>query len=258
MRTTTSSLSRLTHVASLLFIATGFVVGQNVINGSFEAGIDPGVSTTLEAPDGTTITGWTLQSGSIDYIGTRWMAGEGSRSLDMTGVSAGTILQSVSGFTPGQTYRLSFLMAANTEGGDIVKSLKARIGPVAQTFSFDGTGLSGGNMGWSQRTMDFTATNSTMELSFESLHDGLYGPALDNVAITPVTSTPPALTIRSCVEVCWQSQPAIRYQLQRAPSPSSAHWVNIGEPVTGTGDSHCVNDCDQGFAQRIYRLLLVP
>ena len=46
MITTTSSLSRFTLVASLLFVTTGFVAGQNVINGSFEAGIDPPKSFT--------------------------------------------------------------------------------------------------------------------------------------------------------------------------------------------------------------------
>src|SRR5687768_7699016 len=39
MATTRANLSRFTHIASLLFITTGFVAGQNVINGSFEAGI---------------------------------------------------------------------------------------------------------------------------------------------------------------------------------------------------------------------------
>ena len=258
MITITSSLSRFTHVASLIFITTRFVAGQSVINGSFEVGIDPGNSTTLNAPDTTTISGWTIQSGSIDYVGTRWMAGEGSRSLDMTGISAGTILQSISGFTPGQDYRLSFLMAANTEGGATIKSLQASIGLVAQTFSFDGAGFSGADMGWSQRTLDFNATSNTLVLSFASLHDGLYGPALDRVAITPVSPTTPTLTIRPCVEICWQSQPAVRYQLQRAPSPASTHWVDIGVPVAGTGGQLCLTDDHRGFTQRIYRLLVVP
>jgi hypothetical protein len=42
----------------------------SVINGSFELGTDPGSSfATVNAGDSTTITGWTVDSGSVDYIG---------------------------------------------------------------------------------------------------------------------------------------------------------------------------------------------
>jgi len=57
-------------------------------------------------------------------------------------------------------------MAANTEGGDLIKSLKASIGSTTQTFAFDATGFSGLNMGWAERTLEFVATSSTMVLSF--------------------------------------------------------------------------------------------
>src|SRR5437763_10426038 len=131
---------------------------QTVTNGSFELGTDPGNSLVVLAGDSTTITGWTVQSGTVDYIGTRWAAADGERSLDLSGQSEGSIVQNaVSGFTVGMEYRLSFYMAANTEGGSPIKSLRADVGLASQSFSFDGTGYSASNMGWSLRTLDFFA-----------------------------------------------------------------------------------------------------
>jgi choice-of-anchor C domain-containing protein len=187
MKSTCSNHNCLKHAALFLFLATGLAKGQTVINGSFELGTGiPGTSIQLYAGDSTSLTGWTVTSGTIDYINTLWPAGSGSRSLDMTGSSAGTIEQIIAGFTTGQNYRLSFLMAANTADGPSIKSLQASMGATTQTFTFDGTGHSNANMGWSLRTMDFTATGTTMALDFRGLQSGLYGAALDAVTITPV------------------------------------------------------------------------
>ena len=65
---------------------------QHVTNGSFESGVafsDPFI--TLNATDSTSITGWTVSAGSIDYIGSYWQPADGSRSLDMNGLSTGAI-----------------------------------------------------------------------------------------------------------------------------------------------------------------------
>jgi choice-of-anchor C domain-containing protein len=171
--------------------------GENLVfNGSFELGIDPGELRQIDAPNSTAITGWTVESGNIDYYGSAWVAGDGNRSLDMSGTTAGTISQLVSGFTVGQTYRLSFLMAGNP--GLIpplpaVKRLRATIGSssAVQEYSFDATGHSAGDLGWILRTLNFTASSSTMTLRFVSLTDGLGGAALDKVSITLLTNAPP-------------------------------------------------------------------
>ena len=206
--------SRLIHLAMLFCLATGLAKGQTVINGSFELGFDPGISSIqLNAGDSTSLTGWTVVSGTIDYMGGTWVAGDGSRSLDLTGTSAGTIEQVITGFIPGQNYQLYFLLAANPEGGPAIKSLQAGIGSTSQTFTFDGTGYSDANMGWSPRIMDFTATSTTMTLDFTSLQDGLYGPALDAAAITPVPE-PGTLGLLGCaILIC--SPGAIRQRIKK-------------------------------------------
>ena len=167
------------HAALLSF--TNIAPTARVINGSFEKGMDPGVSANLTAPDATTIRGWTVEEGTVDYIGPRWVAGDGARCLDLTGLSAGTISQTIRRLRIGRQYRLSFLIAGNPEVGGGTKSLLASIGSASEVFSFDGTGFNTEQMGWSLRTLDFVATGTTLKLSFTSLDDGLYGPALDAV-----------------------------------------------------------------------------
>src|SRR5436305_15138148 len=82
------------------------LIGGGIFNCSFESGIDPGLSINLGSPDSTTIQGWTIKTGSIDYIGSRWIAGDGNRCLDLSGLGPGAIFQTVAGFIPGQQYEL--------------------------------------------------------------------------------------------------------------------------------------------------------
>jgi choice-of-anchor C domain-containing protein len=177
------------------------VHAQTLNNGSFESGTNAGVSVLLSAPDSSAITGWSILNGTVDYIGTRWTAGEGARCLDLNGTSPATIAQDIIGLVPGISYELSFLMAGNPEGPPATKSLEVSVGSLSQMYSFSGVG-SPANLGWSQQTMNFTATAATMPLSFSSLTAGIYGPALDNVRIVPVPEpTPTALGFLALVSV---------------------------------------------------------
>jgi len=198
---------------------------QNLVfNGSFELGVAE--EREIDAPDSTAITGWIVPSGSIDYYGHSWAAGDGLRSVDMNGSTAGTISQQVSGFTVGQGYRLSFLMAGNP--GLIpplpaVKRLRASLGSAAQEYSFDATGFNEANLGWTLRTLDFTADSPTLTLSFVSLTEGLGGAALDNVSIVAVINPPPVGT--NCVP---------------APSGLVAWWAAEGNDSDRAGSNEGV------------------
>jgi choice-of-anchor C domain-containing protein len=159
-----------------------------VVNGSFEDGPNPGGFTTLNAVN-TSIVGWTVTGGSIDYIGSYWQASDGSRSIDMDGNSQGTIAQQTLSTVAGQTYLVSFDLAGNTDGGPTVKTIGVTIGTSGlQTFTFDTTGKSHGNMGWITESFLYTATGAST-ITFQSLTVGpgaYYGPALDNVSVTAV------------------------------------------------------------------------
>ena len=253
LKTTITANSFLVFACSLL-LSAGSARAQTVINGGFELGVSPGFGTTLFAEDSATIDGWIVTSGSVDYTEGRWICADGNRCIDMTGVSAGTLAQTIGGFSVGRTYRLSFYMAANTEGGPATKSMSVSIGSASRIFSFDGTGHSGMKMGWSLRALDFTATNSTLTLAFTGLQSGIYGAALDSVSIGDV---PLELSIRcSQVEVCWPSLTNFTYQIQYRSILTTSMWVNLGPPMTGNGSNNCILDTVAPEApQRFYQVI---
>lgn len=218
---------RIRTVTGIVALALGCVPGathaQNLINGSFELGTDPntgpGQNLGLFAPDTTTITGWTVSSGSVDYIGSRWAAGDGGRSLDLSGVSAGTILQDVGGFTPGMAYELSFLLAANPEGGPSTKSLQVGIDGLTQIFSSGAQG-SASDPGWTRMSFGFTASSPTLTLTFTSLENNASGPALDGVRIAAVPEPGP---LSLCAAAGGLSALGLlRRRFQRKESPDTA------------------------------------
>jgi choice-of-anchor C domain-containing protein len=192
MKLTSFILSAATAV-TILFNAHS-AQANLVINGSFETGVDPGVFTTLNAIDSTSISGWTVTGGSIDYIGSYWQASDGSRSIDLNGITQGTLAQQTLATVAGQQYLISFDLAGNPDQGPTVKTIGVSIGGSGlQTFTFDTTGKSHGNMGWITESFLYIATGTSM-ITFQSLTVGpvgnesfaAYGPALDNVSVTAV------------------------------------------------------------------------
>jgi choice-of-anchor C domain-containing protein len=164
-------------------------------NGSFELGIaNIGQFTTLNAGDNASITGWTVGTGNIDYIGTYWTSADGNRSLDLNGTVPGSIFQTFD-VNPGQTYQVTFYLAGNPAGGPTAKTLTTSANATIVLSSFDTTGKTLANMGWTPVSFNFTATGSTETLTFLSTTTGdsgnstyptAFGPALDNVSVTAV------------------------------------------------------------------------
>jgi choice-of-anchor C domain-containing protein len=160
-----------------------------VANGSFEDGLSNiGKFTTITSG----LTNWTISSGNVDYIGSYWLASNGSRSLDLNGSSipTPTVSQAVS-LTGGQQYLLSFDMAGNPDGGPLTKSLTVAVGTAlpSQSVTFDSTGKTTTAMGWITKSFLFTAPSTgSYALSFKSdvTDPCCYGPALDNVSISAV------------------------------------------------------------------------
>jgi choice-of-anchor C domain-containing protein len=155
-------------------------------NGSFEDGNFTAGSSDHLTAGSTDITGWSIDSGDIDWIGSLWVASNGSRSIDLNGFSSGTISQPFT-TVPGETYTVTFDMAGNPQGtspcAQGVKTLEASAGGTSQTFSFDTTGKTNSNMGWTQKSFSFVANSTTTTLTFESLTGSACGPALDNVKV---------------------------------------------------------------------------
>lgn len=168
-------------------------------NGSFETG--PGTNgqfATLSSGD-TSITGWTVLNGGIDYISGYWQHAHGNRSLDLNALAVGGIGQTFD-TVAGQQYQVTFKIAGNPEGGPAFKTLDADVAGVTLGFGFDTTGKSTANMGWATQSFLFTATNSSSTLRFISTttafsgnqaYPNAFGPALDDVTVTDVSNQVP-------------------------------------------------------------------
>ena len=164
-------------------------------NGSFELGPTAPVNFcsacgapyigTFGAPY-TGIPGWTVAAGSIDIIyltGTAgWAPSDGSRAIDLDGLSGGTLVQSFD-TVAGSTYDVSFDLAANFYAGDAIKSVLVTAPGFSQIYTFDARGRTALNMGWVTETFSFVATGASTTLSFDSQTNSAFGAALDNVQV---------------------------------------------------------------------------
>jgi choice-of-anchor C domain-containing protein len=154
-------------------------------NGGFETGPNPGSYSTHNGGS-TAITGWTVGGASVDYIGSYWAAGEGDRSIDLSGNAAGSIAQTFDTVL-GQAYAVTFLLAGNPDGAPAVKTVAVgATGNAIANYTLDSTGSSHAAMGWTEYTYNFVATGSSTTLSFASLDNSPYGPALDGVSVAAV------------------------------------------------------------------------
>jgi choice-of-anchor C domain-containing protein len=160
-------------------------------NGSFETGtyVDNGSGfEQLNAGD-PSIAGWTVDAGSVDWIGTYWPAEDGSMSIDLSGADAGAISQTLA-TTIGNTYTVSFFLSGNPAGPPTVKTLDvSATGGVTASYAYDATGNDLSNMNWTPETYTFLATSVSTTLSFVSTTAGAFGPAIDNVVITEAVPT---------------------------------------------------------------------
>lgn len=158
---------------------------QNLlVNGSFEAGVDPGPLSQDLSAGSTNITGWVVTPVSIGYTTGFWFASHGERSLDLDGAAPGGIAQSFA-TEIGSTYIVSFDLAGNPDPSPPVKLLRVLAAGQHADFTFDTTGRTVQDMGWVVRNWSFMADSTTTTLEFRSMNDPSSGrgPALDNVIV---------------------------------------------------------------------------
>lgn len=218
-------MKRLTWKAGVLaligaLLLTGVVLAQTDLatNGSFEDGVDaPGYSFTTHYPGSAAITDWNVTSGTVDYILSLWQASDGVRSIDLSGGSAGSISQELS-TTPGMIYEVLFDLAGNPDGGPAVKELEASAAGDSATYTFDTTGQSRGDMGWTTQSFLFAPDGDSTVLTFLSKTSTAYGPALDNVRVYPYTGR---------VDICHKGKNSITVDASSWPA-HQAHGDTLG------------------------------
>lgn len=172
-------------VASMSLAGSAFAV-TSVVNGGFEDGTPSANPFDTLVPGDTRLTGWTIESGSVDWIGSYWQPSEGSRSIDLTGFDAGAISQTLT-TTIGNTYVVTFDLSGNPAGPPTIKTLTVgATGAPTTAYTFDtaAVGNTLADMMWVSQTYTFLATSTSSVLTFTSTTAGFYGPALDNVTVT--------------------------------------------------------------------------
>jgi choice-of-anchor C domain-containing protein len=161
-----------------------------LVNGSFEEGpeIDEAIGFKSLNKDSKEIKGWTVIRGQIDLVGNYWQHADGKRSIDLHGSPGyGGVKQSFK-TVKGKKYRVTFSLAANPDGGVPEKKVGVKAAGKEEKFTFDGTGKTKTDMGWSTQVWDFTATDNETALEIYTLmeEDPNCGPVLDNVSVTAV------------------------------------------------------------------------
>lgn len=182
-------------VTSVLTAATAFGAFSGFDNGSFESGsyANGGSGFQTLSAGNSNITDWVITSGGIDWIGSYWVASDGSRSIDLNSTGPGTIANTFQ-TTPGNTYVVRFDLSANPAGGALLATVSVdadATGAAPQQYSFDTAARANtlGNMKWDERQYVLTATGVSTTITFSSLVAGAYGPALDNVRVTEQTAS---------------------------------------------------------------------
>ena len=182
-------------MALLVGVATAYAAPFQ--NGGFETGPSAPVNFccggapyigTFFAPY-TGIPGWTVTAGSIDILGLPgWAPSEGSRSIDLDGLSAATLVQTFDTI-PGSTYDVLFDLAANFYAGQPIKHVLVTAPGFSQTYAFNSTGRTALNMGWETNAFQFVAAGASSSLSFADQDpSSAFGPALDNVRVNGNTN----------------------------------------------------------------------
>ena len=183
----------LSATLTALIIILSLSASAQVANGSFESGSqNPGSAWLVLGAGSTAIDGWTIDQGSIDYIGGWWPASDGVRSVDLNGLSTGQVSQYVP-TVPGSTYVVSFDMSGNSDGLPLVKQLTVMAdGAQAASFGYDiaASGNNRSDMKWVRQQYTFVAQSNWTLLAFASATEGFFGPALDNVTVELRTPDP--------------------------------------------------------------------
>jgi len=187
----------LAAVAAIMVSAEPASAAINLIrNGSFElATINPAnASLQVTGPNTTSVTNWAVGGGSqFNYFGTAYDATAGIRSIDLSGISGGSIFQNITGLTVGKAYSISFALS-NRPGA--VKPGAVRVstsGGTSTLFTFTGDPVTGGDMGWQRYAYRFIAKTANTRVAFNNANyhaNRPYSAVIDNVIMTEIVPEP--------------------------------------------------------------------
>ncbi len=198
-------MKKLLVALGIAALGSGAMAQNLFTNGSFEDNqirsgtFDTIGSTGKIGPSNAYFSGWTV-GGEIDLVNGQlpakdlWAAADGNNSVDMNGLSAGSIGQNIV-LSSGSTYTLTYMIAGNTNRAEPTPAVKRMSVYIGDTLliadSFDTTGKTESNMGWEQRTFTFDVTETkNYFIRFQSNEQGPRGAALDKLSLTQNPTNP--------------------------------------------------------------------
>lgn len=185
--------------AALCLLSVGSAQSALLVNGGFE---QPEINFDFVIFAGDpSLVGWTIVSdpsalggGSIEIVPDTirasqgsWHAFAGFQSLDLDGVSRGTIEQAFA-TTSGVTYVLSFEYANNPEPFNFSANVSVMGATTLLSQQIDHFTSTTSSMDWAHFSRSFVANSATTTLRFTSLSEpsSLGGIALDAISVSPV------------------------------------------------------------------------
>jgi alpha-tubulin suppressor-like RCC1 family protein len=117
-----------------------------------------------------------------------------------------------------------------------------------------------GDTGWTNLQFIASATTTNTTLKFGFLDNPSYF-GLDDVAVYPITVTPPQLQTATlsngAISFSWSALAGQLYQVQYTTNLSQTVWSNLGASILAGGGTLSASDGITN-AQRFYRIVLVP
>ncbi|MGZ4817389.1 MAG: DUF642 domain-containing protein [Terriglobales bacterium] len=182
-------------LATLVSVANADTTTNIVQNGTFQttAPFNSYGYVTLSAGS-TDLTGWTIGGDSIDVVsGSMWQAApSGGNAIDLSGNAAGLTSQLLNTVPVGSYWTISFYLSGNPDS-TASKSVQVSFGSQSWVYTVTG-GNTAQDMGWQLITIsDIQIDNSPTELTFTSLTNSPWGPAIAGVSVVDpeVPSTVP-------------------------------------------------------------------
>ena len=153
-----------------------------LVNGSFEDTAVANNTYQNVVAGSSFITGWSVTGTSVDVIAgpTTWIPQAGNQSIDLAGTPGPGAVSQIFATSVGQEYEVVFYLGSNHQGSGN-KTVDVTIDGVTENLI---GGLTNGS--WVQFVRNFTATNTSTEIKFESTNSGNFGGAVDNVSVEAV------------------------------------------------------------------------
>ena len=163
-------------------VAESQALRPNIVrNGSFET---PNVPAGGEIfAKGEKIGAWTVQTGSVQVLGSAFQARLGDQSLDLSGNGRGSVSQILT-TVPGSRYRIKFFLAGNVDGAPRFKRVRVFWGTRdLGTFTFDTFQKTRALMGFEDIELIARATTTKTRLRFVGVTTTNFGPVIDAVTV---------------------------------------------------------------------------